>query len=105
MPPISPLNPLPWPSKPRFCIHVDFKGPFLNHMFLIVIDAGSKLMEAFLMSTSTAHATIQCLKKTLFAQFGLSDILVSNNGSAFTSSEFQVLSSGNPKSTICLVMG
>ena len=63
-------------------------GPFLNHMFLIVIDAGSKWIEAFPMSTSTSKATIQCLRP-LFAQFGLPDILVSDNGTSFTSSEFQ----------------
>ena len=56
-------------------------------MFLI---AGFKLIEAFPMSTSTStsKATIQCMR-TLFAQFGLPDILVSDNGTSFTSSEFQ----------------
>ena len=57
-------------------------------MFLIVIDAGSKWIEAFPMSTATSKATIQCLR-TLFAQFGLPDILVSDNGTSFTSSKFQ----------------
>ena len=63
-------------------------------MFLIVTDAGSKWIEAFPMSTSTAKATIQYLK-TLFTQFGLPDILVSDNGSAFTSSAFQEFLTNN----------
>ena len=88
VPPVAPLNPLPWPVKAWSCIHIDFVGPFLNHMFLIFIDAGSKWIEAFPMSTSTSKATIQCLR-TLFAQFGLPDILFSDNGTSFTSSEFQ----------------
>ena len=94
MPPISPLNPLPWPAKPWCRIHVDFAGPFLNHMFLIVIDTGSKWIEAFPMLTSTSRATIRCLK-TLFAQFGLPDILVSDNDTSFTSSEFQEFLANN----------
>ena len=88
MPPVALLNPLPWPVKPWSRIHIDFAGTFLNHMFLIFIDAGSKWIEAFPMSKSTSKATIQCLR-TLFAQFGLPDILVSDNGTSFTSSEFQ----------------
>ena len=95
MPPAAPLNPLPWPTKPWSHIHIDFAGPFMNHMFLIIIDAGSKWIEAFPMLTSTSKATIQHLK-TLFSQFGLPDILVSDNGSCFTSAEFQdfLLSNG-----------
>ena len=89
MPPTSPLNPLPWPAKPWSRIHVDYEGPFLNHIFLIVIDAGSKWIETFPMLTSTSRATIQYLK-TLFAQFGLPDILVSDNATSFTNSEFQI---------------
>ena len=57
-------------------------------MFLIVFDAGFKWIEAFPMSTSKSKATIRCLR-TLFAQFGLLDILVSDNRTSFTSSEFQ----------------
>ena len=75
MPPTAPLNPLPWPVRAWSHINVDFAGPFLNHMFLIVIDAGSKWIEAFPMLTSISRATIQQLK-TLFAQFGLPDIIV-----------------------------
>ena len=44
-------------------------------MFQIVIDAGSKWIEAFSILTSTSRATIQQLE-TLFAQFRLPDITV-----------------------------
>ena len=29
-PPVAPLNPLPWPSKPWYLIHMDYAGPFLT---------------------------------------------------------------------------
>ena len=73
MPPGALLNPLPWPTKPWSHIHVDYKGPFMNHMFLIIIDAWSKWIEAFYMLTSTLQATKQYLS-TSFSRFGLPDI-------------------------------
>ena len=27
-PPVAPLNPLPWPSKPWSYIHINYAGPF-----------------------------------------------------------------------------
>ena len=87
-PPVAPLNPLPWPSKPWSRIHMDYAGPFLNHMFLVIIDAESKWIEAFPMHLSTSKATIQHLK-TLFAQFGIPDIIATDNGSCFVSSAFE----------------
>ena len=57
-PAVAPLNPLPWPSKPWSRLHLDYAGRFLNHMFLIVIDAGSKWIEAFPVHSSTSKITI-----------------------------------------------
>ena len=37
--PVASLNLLPWPFKPWSRIHMDYAGPFLNHMFLVIIDA------------------------------------------------------------------
>ena len=87
-PAVAPLNPLPWPSKPWSRIHIDYMGPFLNHMFLVIIDAGSKWIEVFPVQSSTAKVTIQHLK-TLFAQFGLPDIIATDNGPCFVSSKFE----------------
>ena len=87
-PPVAPLNPLPWPSKPWSHIHMDYTGPFLNHMFLVIIDAESKWIEPFPMHSSTSKATIQHLK-TLFAQFGIPDIIATDNRSCFVSSEYE----------------
>ena len=87
-PPVAPLNPLPWPSKPWSRLHMDFAGPFMNHMFLVVIDAGSKWIEVFPMQTSTSASTIEHLQ-SLFSQFGLPDIVATDNGPSFVSAEFE----------------
>ena len=85
---VPPLNPLPWPSKPWSRIHMEYMGPFLNHMFLVIVDAGSKWIKIFPVQSSTAKVTIQHLKP-LFAQFGLPDIIATDNGPCFVSSEFE----------------
>ncbi len=56
-------------------------------MVLVVIDAHSKWIEAVALKTATAQTTIQQLRK-LFAQFGIPDTLVSDNGPQFAASEF-----------------
>ena len=84
----SPLSLWSWPSKTWSRIHVDFAGPFLGKMFLVVIDAFSKWIECSIMSTSTSATTIENLR-VMFATHGLPDVLVSDNGSCFTCQEFQ----------------
>lgn len=39
------LHPWSWPTRVWQHIHIDFTGPFLGHMFLLVIDAHSKWFE------------------------------------------------------------
>ena len=41
-PPPAPLHPWEWPQRPWVRIHVDYAGPFLGKMFLVVIDSHSK---------------------------------------------------------------
>nr|XP_006823369.1 PREDICTED: uncharacterized protein K02A2.6-like [Saccoglossus kowalevskii] len=77
-----------YPEKPWERVHIDYAGPFLGKMFLIVIDAYSKWLEVKVMNISTSTATIAELKE-IFCTHGLPDILVSDNGSQFTSDEFQ----------------
>ena len=31
-----------WPTRPWSRLHIDFAGPFLNHMYLILVDSHSK---------------------------------------------------------------
>ena len=69
-------------------IHIDYAGPFMNRMFLVIVDAHTKWLEVHVTQTSTAAVTIQKLQQT-FATLGLPETVVSDNGSAFTSHEFQ----------------
>ena len=80
----------PWipASKPMERIHVDFAGPFEGLTYMVVVDAYSKWPEVFIMSSITSERTIDTLR-TMFARYGLPQIIVTDNGSQFTSAEFQ----------------
>ena len=84
----SPLHPWVFPDKPWQRLHIDYAGPFLGRMFLIVIDAHSKWAEVIPTNSSTSSATIDILH-TIFARFGLPTQLVSDNAPTFTSEEFR----------------
>ena len=88
-PPVAPLHPWSWPTRVFQRIHIDYAGPFQGSMFFIVVDAYSKWPEVFLMQSSTVCKTIELLRD-LFARYGLPELVVSDNGSQFTSEEFSV---------------
>lgn len=94
MPTSAQLHPWEWPSKPWQRLHIDFAGPFLNKMFLIVVDAHSKWPEVIPMATATTLTTIEALRP-IFARFGVPQQIVSDNGSQFTSSDFSSFLSEN----------
>ena len=87
-PPEAPLHSWEWPHKPWVRLHLDYADPFLGKMFLFVIDAQSKWIDAFPMNTSTSSATIEKLRIT-FATHGLPEIVVTDNGSNFVGREFE----------------
>ena len=88
-PPEAPIHPWPWPSRPWSRLHIDFAGPLKNNtMLLVIIDAFSKWIEVFPMATVTSSATISKLRM-IFAQFGLPDTIVSDNGPSLVSQEFE----------------
>ena len=88
LPPHVPLNPWKWPSRSWARLHLDFAGPLENRMFLVLIDAYSKWIETFPTHGSTSTTVIQHLR-TVFARFGLPETIVTDNGSCFTSEEFE----------------
>ena len=58
-PPPSPLQPWQWPSRPWSQLHIDYAGPFLGHMFLVLIDAHLKWIEVYPVRAATSNTTIQ----------------------------------------------
>ena len=94
LPPHVPLTPWQWPSRPWTRLHLDFAGPFENHMFLVLIDAYSKWIETFVTSSSTSSTVIHHLRAT-FARFGLPETIVTDNGTCFVSGEFEAFLKSN----------
>ena len=86
--PKVPLHPWEWPERPWSRIHVDYAGPFLGKWFLLVVDAHSKWIEVGIVSLATSTSTIQKLR-AIFSTHGLPEVIVSDNGTVFTSTEFQ----------------
>ena len=62
-------NPWESPGESWKRLHLDFAGPFLNSMFMIVVDAYTKWLEVFQMSQLTSQATVTKLRR-LFAFYG-----------------------------------
>ena len=94
LPSKAPLHPWEFPERPWSRLHIDFAGPFLNKQFLLVVDAHSKWIEVFIVPTTSSQAAINKLRP-LFATHGLPELLVSDNGAAFTSDEFSVFTKKN----------
>ena len=69
--------------------HLNFAGPFLGRMFLIIVDAHSKWPEVEIMPSTTSTQTIDRLR-TIFARYGVPAQVVTDNGPQFTSAEFQL---------------
>ncbi len=93
-PPPAPLNPWKWPSRPWSRIHLDCAGPFENQMILVLVDSHSKWIEAFKTASATSKAVISKLR-FLFSQFGVPETIVSDNGTCFTSEEFEIFLKSN----------
>ena len=84
-----------WPQtgKPWERIHLDFAGPFLGKMWLICVDAHSKSPYVAMQNVgqTISKRTIDVLEQ-IFAIEGLSDTIVTDNGTQFVSYEFEQFS-------------
>ena len=67
-PPAAPLHPWSWPTHPWARLHLDFAGPVQGKMYLILIDAHSKWIEAFCTPNATSLTVIEQLR-AVFARF------------------------------------
>ena len=93
-PPVAPLHPWEWPSKPWTRIHIDHAGPFMGKMFLIIIDSYSKWLEVAPVSSADTLQTVAVLRQ-VFSTHGIPEMIVSDNGAAFTSSDFETFTKRN----------
>ena len=87
-PAAAPSHPWETPSGPWIRIHMDFAGPFMGKMFLIVVDAYSKWVEVTIMNEATSVSTVNKLRR-MFSTHGLPQVSVSDNGPAFVGEEFK----------------
>ena len=91
--PSVPLIPWNWPTRPFQRIHLDFFQKGSDH-FQAVIDSHSKWLEVKHMSSTTTERTVDELR-LIFAQHGLPEEVVSDNGPQFISNEFSEFMSKN----------
>ena len=87
-PSLAPLHPWMFPEKPWERLHIDFAGPFMGHMFFVVVDAHSKWPEVIVMDSTTSEKTVDVLRE-LFSRYGVPTQIVSDNGPQFVSQEFE----------------
>ncbi|XP_055543286.1 uncharacterized protein K02A2.6-like [Wyeomyia smithii] len=83
------LESWPIPDKPWSRIHVDYAVPVDGICFLVVVDPYTKWPEVYANKSTTSSATTKMLSQA-FATFGVPETIVSDNGTQFTSHEFQV---------------
>lgn len=80
----------PWEpsSEPWQRLHIDFFGPENGLSYFIIVDSYSKWVEVIPTKSTTTEFCIRELRK-LFTTFGIPVVLVSDNGTQFTSHVFK----------------
>lgn len=89
----APLHPWEWPEKPWRRLHIDYAGPFMGKMFLVIVDAHSKWLDVFSVNSSTSTVTVNCLRNS-FSTHGIPEI-VSDNAQCFVSDHMKEFMSRN----------
>ena len=82
------LSAWPVPDGPWQRIHIDFAGPFLDDMWLVVMDAYSKWPHVLKINKYPTSETTTSALDDLFAMWGRPATIVSDNGPQFASSTF-----------------
>ena len=86
----APIKFNPWPKtdKPWSCLHINYVGLIKGTYIFVIADSFMKWSEVFKCKTPMTKTTIKVLQE-LFAIFGLPETIVSDNGTPFTSREFE----------------
>ena len=66
----------------------------MGQLFLIIVDAYSKWIEAAIVPSTSSEASIKVLR-SVFATHGIPEHMVSDNGSGFTSEQFKLFTQQN----------
>lgn len=82
-----------YPSTARQRLHIDYASPFLGQ-FLIVVNAFSEWSETVPMNSANSLNTIKALMR-IFPTHGIPGQIASDNGTQFTSNEFQTFCKAN----------
>ena len=84
------ITPQPWPTPDKAWerVHIDFAGPMNGVMYMVVVDAYSKWPEIIPMTHASSTNTIEALRR-IFCQHGFPETMVTDNGTQFTSAQFQ----------------
>ncbi|CAM1297925.1 Uncharacterised protein r2_g721 [Pycnogonum litorale] len=78
----------PWPAaRPWQRVHLDY-GSFNGRDFLILVDAGSKWIEAEFVKSTSSESTLRLLF-SWFSRFGMPEAVHTDGGPQFTSAEFR----------------
>ena len=93
LPPKAPLHSWPWANRPMQRIHIDY-AEIEGCQVLVIIDIHSKWIEAIPLRNATAATTIEALRK-FFANFGLPEEIISDNGPQFVATEFETFCKQN----------
>ena len=75
-------------GKPWSRLHIDYAGPVDDKYFLVIVDSYTKFMDVHTTSSMTSSVTIELLRKS-FCNFGLPDVIVSDNAPYFVSQEME----------------
>lgn len=94
-PPRAPLAHWEFPPCPFYRIHIDFLGPIKGCVYLIAVDAHTKWVEVYNMNTATSSAAVIGKLYEFMSRFGVPKTIVSDNGTAFCSREFELFCATN----------
>lgn len=94
-PPRVPLAPWPHPPAPWHRVHLDFLGPINNKTYLVIVDAYSKWVECYDVSTGYGSRIVIEKLCDVMARFGLFHTILTDNGTSFCSTEFKSFCDSN----------
>ncbi|UYV83546.1 K02A2.6-like [Cordylochernes scorpioides] len=80
--------------QPWHRLHLNLADPLMGRMFIVLVDAYTKLLEIVIIKDITRRTIIGHLRE-IIARFGLPEILVTDNGRQFVSSEFEEFTTMN----------